>query len=42
MVLKQKWVEGHHFWEGALRHFDKEYKVLVEKKMVEWRDKYFR
>jgi hypothetical protein len=42
MVLKQKWVEGAHYWEAAIRIFERIFKTSVEKKMAEWRDKYFK
>lgn len=42
MVLKQKWVEGAHYWEAAIRIFERIFEASVERKMVEWRDKYFR
>ncbi len=42
MVLKQKWVEGSHYWEAAIRIFERIFKASVEKKMEEWRDKYFK
>jgi hypothetical protein len=40
--LKQKWVEGAHYWEAAIRIFERIFKTSVEKKMAEWRDKYFK
>lgn len=42
MVLKQKWIEGTHYWEAGMRIFENIFKVSVERKMTEWRDKYFR
>ncbi len=42
MVLKQKWVEGAHYWESALRIFEKIYPEMLEAKLQDWLDRYFR
>lgn len=42
MLLKQQYVEGSHYWESAIRIFEKIFKVAIEKKVKEWRDEYFR
>ena len=41
MYLKQKWVQGAHYWESALRILDTIYPEMLEKKMQEWLDSYF-
>jgi hypothetical protein len=41
MVLKQKWVEGAHYWEGAIRIFEKLYPKLLEEKLQKWLNDYF-
>jgi len=41
MVLKQKWVEGAHYWESAIRIFEKIYPEIIEKKMQKWFNDYF-
>ena len=42
MVLKQQWIEGSHYWEAAIRIFERIFQTSVEKKMEEWRDTFFR
>lgn len=42
MVLKQKWIEGSHYWEAAIRIFESIFETSIERKMEEWRDKYFK
>lgn len=42
MVLKQKWVEGAHFWESALRILEALYPALLDAKLQEWLDSYFK
>jgi len=42
MVLKQRWVEGSHYWEAAIRIFERIFQKSVERKMEEWRDTFFR
>lgn len=41
MVLKQKWVEGAHYWESGLRILEKMYPALLEAKLQDWINRYF-
>jgi len=41
MLLKQHWVEGKHYFESALRIFEKIFQASAEAKLQEWIDKYF-
>jgi hypothetical protein len=41
MALKQRWVEGAHFWESALRILDKIFPKLLDEKLQEWLNKSF-
>ena len=41
MLLKQKWVEGKHYWESAIRIMDKMIPRFVEKKINDWLKSYF-
>ena len=41
MVLTQKWVEGKHYWDSALRILEKIYPELLDAKLQEWLDNYF-
>ncbi len=41
MLLRQHWVEGAHFFESAMRIYDKVFQADAEKKLQEWMDKYF-
>lgn len=41
MVLKQKWVEGSHYWEASLRILERIYPDLLAEKLEEWFEKYF-
>ena len=41
MALKQQWVEGVHFFKGALNIFEKLYPEILERKLQAWLDKYF-
>lgn len=41
MVLKQKWVAGKHYFESALRIYEKIFKDTIEVKLQEWLDNYF-
>ena len=41
MVLKQKWVEGSHYFDSAVRIFEKMFPNILEVKLQEWLDKYF-
>ena len=41
MVLKQKWVEGKHYYDSALRILEKMFPEMVAKRLDEWLEKYF-
>lgn len=41
MILKQKWVEGKHYWESAIRIIERMYPRLLEEKVQQWIDSYF-
>lgn len=41
MVLKQKWVEGKHYFESALKILEAMFPALWDVKMQEWIDGYF-
>lgn len=41
MILKQKWVEGAHYWESAIRILERIYPKLLEAKLQDWIDRYF-
>jgi len=41
MMLKQKWVEGKHYWDSAVNIFEKMFPDIIEAKLQEWLDKYF-
>lgn len=41
MLLKQHWVEGKHYFESALRIYEKIFQASAEAKLQEWMDKYF-
>jgi hypothetical protein len=41
MILKQKWVEGAHYFESAARIFEKIFPEIMEAKFKEWTEKYF-
>ena len=40
MVLKASWVNGRHYFESALRIYDKIFQASAEAKLQEWLDKY--
>lgn len=42
MLLKQQRVNGAHYWESAIRIYERIFKKNVESKMEQWRDQYFR
>ena len=42
MLLRQKWIEGNHFWEGAIRIMEKMLPGLMEAKVTEWLQDYLR
>lgn len=41
MVLNQKWVEGRHYWDEALKIMEKVFPQYVERMMGEWIDEIF-
>ena len=41
MVLKQKWVEGKHYFDSAVRIMEKMFPDLLEAKLQKWLDDYF-
>lgn len=41
MVLKQQWVEGKPYWEGALHIMEKIMPEALDKQLQEWLDDYF-
>ncbi len=41
MVLKQQWIAGAHYFDSAVRIFDKMFPGILEAKMQEWLDRYF-
>lgn len=42
MVLKQQWIEGKHYWESAIRILEKISPELLESKLNEWLNIYFK
>lgn len=41
MLLKQKWIEGTHYFDDAVRLMERIAPIYMEGKMQEWIDKYF-
>lgn len=41
MVLKQKWVEGAHYFDSAVRIFEKMFPEILEAKLQDWINSYF-
>lgn len=41
MLLKQKWIEGSHYFDSAARIMEKMLPEVMERKMQQWIDKYF-
>lgn len=41
MVLKQQWVPGAHYFDSAVRIFEKMFPDILEAKMQDWIDRYF-
>lgn len=41
MMLSQKWVEGKHYFDSALRILEKMFPKLIEAKLEEWFETYF-
>lgn len=42
MILKQKWVEGAHYWESALKILEKLVPNMLEAKVNQWLATYFK
>lgn len=42
MVLKQKWIEGSHYFDSAVRIFEKMFPEILEAKLQQWLDSYFK
>ncbi len=42
MYLKQKWVEGAHYWDSAVRIMERVFPKLLERQMQEWLNNYFK
>lgn len=40
MLLRQKWIEGRHYWEGAIRIMEKMLPGLMEAKITDWLQDY--
>lgn len=41
MLLKQKWIEGSHYFDDAIRLMERMAPQFMERKMQEWLDQYF-
>ena len=41
MMLKQKWVEGRHFWESGIKIIEKMLPGVLEKRIQQWMESYF-
>lgn len=41
MVLKQHWVEGSHYFDSAVRIFEKMFPDILEAKLQDWINSYF-
>lgn len=41
MALKQKWVEGTHYWDNAFAMFSKMFEKSLDRRLQEWIDKTF-
>jgi hypothetical protein len=41
MLLKQKWVEGSHYWDDAIRIMEEMLPGLMEAKIQQWIQNYF-
>lgn len=41
MALKQHWVEGKHYFDGALRAFEPVFRASAEAKLREWLETFF-
>lgn len=41
MLLKQKWIEGSHYFDDAIRLMERMAPQFMEKKMEQWLEQYF-
>lgn len=41
MVLKANWVDGKHYFDGAIHIMEKIYPEILERKLQEWLESYF-
>lgn len=41
MMLKEKWVEGSHYWDNALAIFERIFQRSLERRMQQWLDTEF-
>lgn len=41
MILRQKWIEGAHYWEGAIKIIEKMMPELLDSLVQKWIDEYF-
>lgn len=41
MMLKEKWVEGSHYWDNALAIFERIFERSLERRMQQWLDTEF-
>lgn len=41
MMLKQKWIEGYHFWESAKHIYERMFSRSLERKLQRWFQTYF-
>lgn len=41
MMWKQQWVEGAHYFEGALRAFEKTFRTSADELLQRWLERYF-
>ena len=42
MTLVERWVEGSHYWEGAIKILEKMYPKMLDEMLQKWLDKYFK
>ena len=42
MMLKQKWIQGAHFWESGLKIMERMLPGLLDEMVSKWMDSYFR
>ncbi len=42
IMLKQRWVEGSHYWEWAIRTLERIAPQLLDAKLQEWLNSYFK